>query len=88
MNKSGTSKTEGYVERYREDVLKVPPSIFNFKGTDTDEPVHCSFFGCGRKLSLIESMAGDRCTSCMGKVKIDPTCFASHPNKKSSLKEK
>lgn len=31
----------------------------------------CSTFACGRTLSLIESLAGGKCTGCMGKKGVD-----------------
>ena len=47
--------------------LKVKPTENNFNGTD--EAAICSQFGCGRKLTSIESLAGNKCVHCMGKSK-------------------
>ena len=65
-------------------VLTIEPTGVNFRGTDDDEPVYCSHFGCGRKLTLQEQLFGDKCIECKPKVKTDPTYFISHPNKKSA----
>lgn len=35
-----------------------------------DDSITCSYFGCGKKLTLIESLAGGKCTGCMSKNKI------------------
>lgn len=42
----------------------------------------CSEFGCGRQLTMTESLAGDKCITHMDKKKIDPTRFVDYPNKK------
>lgn len=47
--------------------LKIEPTAMNFKGTDGI--VICSQFGCGKKLTSIESLAGNKCVHCMGKHK-------------------
>lgn len=54
--KAKQTKGGSYVHDYIVDV-------FNFKSDDKD--IICSFFGCGKKLSLIESLAGSKCTKHM-----------------------
>ena len=51
----------------RQKDLIVQPTYNNFNGTD--EVAICSQFGCGRKLTSIESLAGSKCVHCMGKSK-------------------
>ncbi len=41
----------------------------------THEPVYCRTFGCGQILRLEESRYGDKCFTCSGNKKIDPTIF-------------
>lgn len=48
-------------------IKAVQPDHTQFKGTD--EAAMCSRFGCGRKLTSIESLAGNKCVHCMGKDK-------------------
>lgn len=42
----------------------------------------CSHFGCGRQITMPESLAGNKCTEHMNKKKVDPTRFVNYPNKK------
>jgi len=37
---------------------------------DLEQEPYCSFFGCGKRLSLVESLCGDRCIR-HEKVKMD-----------------
>lgn len=37
----------------------------------------CSTFACGSALSLVESLAGTRCTACMGRGKVDVNKYLS-----------
>lgn len=53
--------------RYSYFDLKVEPTESNFKGIGETEV--CAQFGCGRKLTSIESLAGNKCVHCMGKDK-------------------
>ena len=41
---------------------------------------YCSKFGCGKKLTLAESLRGDRCINHY-RQEIDPTLFIQFPNK-------
>lgn len=38
----------------------------------------CETFGCIVRLSLIEQMAGRKCTECMNQPKIEPTKFINY----------
>lgn len=76
---ANNSQVDGYVERYDRHVLKVPPSIFNFKGGDEEEPIVCSSFGCSRTLSITEQLFGSKCIHCQGINKIDAGRFISIP---------
>lgn len=44
----------------------------------------CSYFGCGRQLTMPESLAGNKCTEHMKENKVDPTAFVDYPNKKTA----
>ena len=67
-NKSYKKQKDSIVEyRYSYFDLNVQPTDINFKGTD--EAAICAQFGCGKKLTSIESLAGNKCIHCMGKHK-------------------
>ena len=66
------------------NILVVQPSAFQFSGTDPDEPIVCSHFGCKVKLSKTEMLFGTTCIHHQRYKKIDPTIFISHPHKKSA----
>lgn len=38
-------------------------TVFQFSGSD---PRHCATFGCGKLLTLTETMAGTKCLHCQG----------------------
>lgn len=62
--------------------LDSPSSKIYFSGTDELNKKMCSKFGCGRELTLSESLAGNKCTAHMKENKVDPTRFVDYPNKK------
>lgn len=74
-----TSVVDGYLEKYNMEILKVPPSLFNFKGGDDEQPIVCSSFGCSRTLSITEQLFGSKCIHCQGINKIDAGRFISIP---------
>jgi hypothetical protein len=70
------SKIEG---RYISQVNKpVQPTEYNFSGNEIDEPIVCRHFGCGKRLSLPEQLAGTKCTNHMKENKIEPSDFIVH----------
>lgn len=52
-----------------------------FSGTDESNVKMCAKFGCGKRLSLSESLAGKKCTEHMKEKKVDATSFIHYPNK-------
>lgn len=44
----------------------------------------CNYFGCGKQLTMPESLAGDKCKAHMNKNKVDPTRFVDYPNRKTA----
>lgn len=61
--------------------LDSPSSKIYFSGTDELNKRMCSKFGCGRELTLSESLAGKKCTEHMKEKKVDATSFIHYPNK-------
>lgn len=67
-------RVKAYQERYREKKRQErleaeikrnrPEEIYYNLDLDGERPT-CASFGCGRKLALIESLAGNVCTKCM-----------------------
>lgn len=45
---------------------------------ENPEPFICSSFGCGKGLSLVERLAGDRCAGHMVRIYIDPTMVINY----------
>jgi len=81
----GDSEIKDYlVSKYDRTCLVVEPSSFQFKGTDPDEPIICSYFGCKVKLSKTEKLFGSTCIHHQKSKKIDPTIFISHPQKQTA----
>lgn len=64
--------------------MTIPPTKINFNGSDLDEPVVCSTFGCSTHLTPEQQLYGTKCINCQSIKKIDPTSFISHPHKKSA----
>jgi len=82
---NGNSKISDYLsDKYNRNVFIVQPSSFQFCGTDPDEPIVCSYFGCKLKLSNTERLSGTTCIHHQEVKKIDPTIFISHPQKKTA----
>ncbi len=52
------------------------PSSFQFRGLGA--PV-CSTFGCPKRLTLAEQLAGSKCTGCMNTKPINITNTIKHP---------
>lgn len=50
----------------------IEPSNFTY------EPVYCYNFGCGKQLTPMETRYGNKCLSCTGKKRPDPTYFIKH----------
>ena len=71
-------------EKYNREHLVVEPSSFQFKGTDRDEPIICSTFGCKNKLTPEHQLYGNKCQHCQKQKKINPTSVLSYPIKKSA----
>jgi len=58
------------------------PSLYQFNGSDEDEPIVCAWFGCMRHLDLNEQKFGKYCVHHQNRKKFDVTLFISHPIKK------
>jgi len=56
-------KASPFMEKYNASDLQIPPSRFQFNGTDIDEPPICSHFGCSRKLSPTEALYSSKCVA-------------------------
>lgn len=63
MSWQGNSKSEGYVFHYPE--FTKPERIDENKIEIED--VYCAFFGCGKKLGLVEKLCGSTCFDHMKK---------------------
>lgn len=55
------AKTKDIPDKYGKEVLSIPATEFNFKGSDRDNPLVCSHFGCSRVLSFTETLFGNKC---------------------------
>ncbi len=66
-------KLSTFQKRFTTDIkpLDIPPSQFEFNGSDIDEPKICSAFMCRRKLSFEESLYGDKCIHHQNKKPVD-----------------
>lgn len=49
--------------KYRIEQQNAMSSHLQFKGSE--QPVICSLFGCRQPLTLMEQLAGSKCTGCM-----------------------
>ncbi len=68
------------IDRVKEDMDRVEGlTIFQFKGSDAENPIMCNFFGCIRKLSLEEQRFGRKCTHHQNKNSFDVTKFIQYP---------
>ena len=72
------------LNKYDKSTLVIIPSAFQFKGTDIDEPIVCSQFGCAVHLTPEQQLYGTKCIHHQKQKKIDPTNFISHPIKQSA----
>ena len=75
--------TENREMLYGGDYLNIQPTELNFKGTDRDEPVVCSKFGCSKHLLNEEKRFGKYCVEHQGNNKIDYTLVLSYPIKQT-----
>ena len=62
--------------------MSVPPTKINFNGTDIDEPIVCSNFGCNNHLSNEEKLFGSKCVHCQSTKKIDVNTHLQYPHKR------
>ena len=65
------------VDRHKYTPLVVYPTQINFKGSDIDNPVVCSHFGCKVKLSKTDQLFGTTCIHHQKQKKLDITLFVS-----------
>ena len=72
------------VDRHKYTPMVVYPTRINFSGTDIENPVVCSQFGCKVKLSRTERLFGTTCIHHQRKVKIDVSKFIQHPHKQTA----
>ena len=72
------------IDRHKHTPLVVYPTGLNFSGTDIENPVVCSQFGCKVKLSRTERLFGTTCIHHQRKVKIDVSKFIQHPHKQTA----
>lgn len=61
--------------------LDSPSSKIYFSGSGDENKKVCSKFGCGKHLSLSETLAGSKCTEHIKEKKMDATSFIHYPNK-------
>jgi len=71
-------------DRFNHSDLCTLPTSINFKGSDPDEPLVCSHFGCRTHLTPEQQLYGTKCIHCQENTEINPTAFASHPIKQSA----
>lgn len=55
----------------RKNRQRIAVSVMELRGRIRNEPAlaYCTTFACGRILSLVEQMAGNKCTRCMNEPK-------------------
>ena len=59
---------------------QTPDGPYNVEATwVTPEPVYCSWFGCGKILSLDEQRCGDKCITCQNIEPIDINNYIKKP---------
>lgn len=84
FKKGGRSDLDEYLitnnlEKKGISALSIQPSQFNFKGTDTEEPIICKTFGCKKHLNLSEQLMGSICFNCSQKTNvIQPSKFIQY----------
>lgn len=66
------------LHKYDRTNLVVVPSQFQFKGTDIDEPVVCSHFGCANHLTPEQQLYGTKCIHHQNPKKQDAGKFISY----------
>lgn len=69
-------------DKHRTTQLSIEPTQMNFKGSDREEPVVCSYFGCNTHLTETEILCGTRCLNHQNKKRTDPNLVLSYPMKK------
>lgn len=65
------------IDRHKHTSLVVYPTGVNFKGSDLDNPIVCSHFGCATHLSNEEKRFGTTRIHHQKKKKLDITLFVS-----------
>ena len=94
MLKRGAGKPPNYslpyiedkylIEKHKYTPLVVYPTGVNFNGTELDNPIVCSEFGCNTHLTPEQQLYGTKCIHHQKQKKIDVAKYISHPIKKTA----